>query len=70
MKRKPLSKAYRSGYSDLDVHQNAADIPNSLSLEDSHQFARQLLRQAMQEAVVSNQEMEQVIELVEEFSFD
>lgn len=61
MKRKPLSKAYRSGYSDLDVHQNAADIPNSLSLEDSHRFARQLLRQAMQEAVVSNQEMEQIL---------
>ncbi|GJD10838.1 Deubiquitination-protection protein dph1 [Galdieria sulphuraria] len=61
VKRKPLSKAYRRGYSDSDMHERAADTPKSLSAEDSHKFAKHLLRQAMQEAEVSDEEIEQIL---------
>ncbi|GJQ11812.1 hypothetical protein GpartN1_g3603.t1 [Galdieria partita] len=61
VKRKPLSNAYRRGYSDFEAHQNATDTLNSLSAEDSHKFAKQLLRQAMQEAQISNEQMEQIL---------
>jgi len=43
------------------VQQSTTELPDSLSSEDSHKFAKQLLREAMQEAQVSNENMEQVI---------
>eukprot|EP00871_Galdieria_phlegrea_P001939 jgi/Galph1/2746/GphlegSOOS_G1430.1 len=62
MRTKPLSKAYRSGYTDSNTNQHSVPKPESFSSSDIHKFAKTQLGQAMEESGCSRHQTEEVLD--------